>query len=95
MYLNGDPLFCFGHGLSYTEFNYSRLELSTDSVRQDGKLTVRVTVKNTGARAGEEVAQLYVHELEPAVKRPVRELHGFERISLSPGESKQVTFTPG
>jgi len=93
MYLNGDPLFAFGHGLSYTDFEYSQFALSSDSVTADGKLTIHVTIKNTGSRTGDEVVQLYVHELGPAVKRPAKELRGFERISLPPGESKQVTFT--
>ncbi len=93
MYLRGEPLFAFGHGLSYTTFRYGRLELSGQQVAPNGKLTAAVEVTNTGARAGDEVVQLYVHEVEPAVKRPVKELRGFERISLKPGETKKVTFT--
>ena len=93
MYLRGEPLFAFGHGLSYTTFKYGNLELSDRQIGRNGKLTVSVEVTNTGERAGDEVAQLYVHEVEPAVKRPVKELRGFDRISLKPGETKKVAFT--
>ncbi|MCL5281739.1 MAG: family 78 glycoside hydrolase catalytic domain, partial [Planctomycetes bacterium] len=93
MYLLGEPLFAFGHGLSYTTFKYGELELSDRQIARDGKLMVSVEVTNTGARAGDEVVQVYVHEVEPAVKRPVKELRGFERIRLKPGETKKVTFT--
>jgi beta-glucosidase len=93
MYLNGEPLFAFGHGLSYTTFQYGTLELSDKQIAQNGKLTASVEVTNTGKREGEEVVQIYVHEVKPAVKRPARELRGFERISLKPGETKKVTFT--
>lgn len=93
MYLNGKPLFAFGHGLSYTTFEYGKLELSDKQIPATGKLTARIAVKNTGKRAGDEVVQLYVHDVEASVKRPAAELRGFERISLAPGESKQVTFT--
>jgi len=93
MYLKGEPLFAFGHGLSYTTFKYGKLELSDTQVARDGKLTVSVDVTNTGKRQGDEVVQLYVHEVNPAVKRPVKELRGFERISLKPGETKKVALT--
>jgi alpha-L-rhamnosidase len=93
MYLRGEPLFAFGHGLSYTTFRYGELKLSDQQIARDGRLTVSIEVTNTGQRAGDEVVQLYVHEVGPAVKRPVKELRGFERINLKPGETKQVTFT--
>jgi beta-glucosidase len=93
MYLRGEPLFAFGHGLSYTTFRYGKLESSDQQIARDGKLTASVDVTNTGEREGDEVVQLYVHEVEPAVKRPIKELRGFERISLKPGETKKVTFT--
>jgi beta-glucosidase-like glycosyl hydrolase len=93
MYLRGEPLFAFGHGLSYTTFRYGELALSDQQVARNGKLMASVEVTNTGKREGDEVVQLYVHEVEPAVKRPVKELRGFERISLQPGETKKVTFT--
>jgi len=93
MYLNGAPLYAFGHGLSYTTFAYDNLRLSTKSIPADGTLTVDIDVKNTGKRAGDEVAQLYVHEVKPVVKRPVKELRGFQRVSLAPGEKRTLTFT--
>jgi beta-glucosidase len=93
MYLKGDPLFAFGHGLSYTTFNYTGLELSNRRIAPDDDLTVSVKVTNTGKRAGDEVVQLYVRELNPVVKRPARELRGFQRINLKPGEKRKVSFT--
>jgi beta-glucosidase len=96
MYFEGDPVYPFGHGLSYTTFNYSNLRLSTKRMRAGGAVTVRVDVQNTGKRAGDEVAQLYVHAVAPSVKRPIKELRGFERVSLKPGEKRILTFTvPG
>ncbi len=85
------PLFPFGFGLSYTTFGYSRLAVPA-SVGRGKTATVRVTVRNTGTRAGDEVAQLYLRPLAPSVDRPVRELKGFERISLLPGQSAVVSF---
>ena len=93
MYLNGAPLYAFGHGLSYTTFKYSKLRLSAKSLPADGTLTVNVDVQNTGKRAGDEVVQLYVHEVKPVVKRPARELRGFQRVTLQPGENRTLTFT--
>lgn len=92
MYINGKPLFPFGHGLSYTTFSYSNLKLSAKQIKADGLLTVTVDVKNTGKLAGDEVVQLYIHDVSPSLKRPAEELRGFERISLQPGETKKVTF---
>ena len=88
-----DVLFPFGHGLSYTRFEYSDLRLSADSIRDSDTLTVTCTVKNVGDRAGKAVAQLYVGDVAGDVIRPVRELKGFEKVALAPGESKQVSFT--
>jgi beta-glucosidase len=93
MYLNGKPLFPFGHGLSYTQFKYSNLQVSPRQIPAIGKVTVRVDVQNTGKRTGDEVVQLYVHEVECSVKRPSKELRGFERVALRPGEKKTVAFT--
>jgi len=93
MYVQGEPLFAFGHGLTYTTFKYGKLELSDEQITRGGKVTASIKVTNTGQRAGDEVVQLYIHEVEPAVKRPMKELRGFERISLRPGETKKVTFT--
>ncbi len=93
MYLNGAPLYAFGHGLSYTTFDYSKLHLSTQSLAANGTLTVSIDVKNTGKRAGDEVSQLYVREVNPVVKRPAKELRGFQRVTLQPGEKRTLTFT--
>ena len=92
-YFQGEPLFPFGYGLSYTTFAYSDLRLSAESIAPDGTLTVSVDVHNTGGRAGDEVVQLYVSH--PAARNPVpiRELQAFERVHLEAGEAKTVTFT--
>ena len=93
MYLNGAPLFPFGHGLSYTNFSYSNLKLSAKKINADGSITATIDIKNTGKVAGDEVVQLYVHQINPSVKRPAKELRGFERLSLTPGEKKTVSIT--
>ncbi len=85
------PLYAFGYGLSYTDFKYSDLNVSVDSEKQE--VQVSVSVKNTGKRAGEEVVQLYLHDQVATVTRPIKELKGFEKISLEAGESKTVEFT--
>ncbi len=96
MYLKGKPLFPFGHGLSYTEFSYSNLKIGSKTIKADDTQTITFDVKNVGKRDGDEVAQLYVRDLECSVVRPSRELRGFERISLKAGEKKTVTLTlPG
>lgn len=88
-----EPVFAFGHGLSYTEFEYSDLELSSADVPVDGQVEVTIFVKNTGDRAGDEVVQLYIQDLLASITRPVKELKGFARISLEPDETKRITFT--
>ena len=88
-----DVLFPFGHGLSYTTFKYSNLRLSADKIKDTDTLTATVTVKNTGDRTGKTVVQLYVGDVDGDVIRPVRELKGFEKISLEPGEGRDVSFT--
>jgi beta-glucosidase len=93
MYLNGKPLFPFGHGLTYTAFKYSNLQVSPEPIPSNGMATVSLEVENIGKRAGDEVVQLYVHDVECSVKRPTKELRGFERITLQPGGTKTVTFT--
>ncbi|RHW18578.1 beta-glucosidase BglX [Sphingomonas gilva] len=94
-YLNtpNSPLYPFGYGLSYTSFAYSPVTLDRATIRPGQALTASVTVSNTGKRAGEEVVQLYVHDLVGSVTRPVRELKGFRKISLKPGERRKVSFT--
>ncbi len=82
----------FGHGLSYTTFEYSNLELSKKELRKNDKLTIKVTIKNTGSIIGKESAELYISDKIGSVSRPVKELKGFEKVQLKPGESKVVTF---
>jgi beta-glucosidase len=86
------PLFPFGHGLSYTSFEYSNLKVDKKSLRDTETLKVTVEVKNSGSVAGKEVVQLYVGDLEASVLRPVRELKGFAKVALQPGEKKTVSF---
>ena len=88
-----DVLFPFGHGLSYTTFAFSSLKLGAESIKDTDTLTVTATVTNTGSRAGKAVAQLYVGDPESTVIRPVRELKGFAKVLLQPGESREVSFT--
>jgi beta-glucosidase len=90
-----EPLYPFGYGLSYTEFSYSPITLSTESISFDEVLTASVTVTNSGERFGEEVVQLYIQDMVGSVVRPVKELKGFEKIALKPGQSQKVTFTIG
>lgn len=89
------PLYPFGYGLSYTSFSFSNLRVSKPEVKLGESMEVLVDVENTGRRAGEEVAQLYIHQRYGSASRPVRELKGFERISLAPGQKKTVRFTLG
>jgi beta-glucosidase len=91
-YFRGEPLYPFGHGLSYTTFLYSNLQLSADTIGQDQGLTVSATVQNTGQRTGDEVVQLYLNPMFISTLVPIRQLQGFERVSLAPGEAKTVTF---
>lgn len=91
MYYDKTPLYPFGYGLSYTDFEYSNLSLSTDNLGKDETLTVTFDVKNTGERDGAEVVQLYTHACS-AIERPIKELKGFERVELKAGETKTVTL---
>ncbi|HEV2761772.1 MAG TPA: glycoside hydrolase family 3 C-terminal domain-containing protein, partial [Pyrinomonadaceae bacterium] len=87
------PLYPFGYGLSYTTFRLSNLQLGSTHISSVGSLNVSVEVENTGSRAGDEVVQLYVRDVAASVTRPVKELKGFERVTLRPGERRRVTFT--
>jgi beta-glucosidase len=92
MYFTGEPLYPFGYGLSYTNFAYSNLRLSSDALPAQGSVTVSVDVRNSGTRAGEEVVQMYVKHLNSSVARPIKELKGFARILLQPAQIKTVTM---
>jgi beta-glucosidase len=91
-YFRGEPVYAFGHGLSYTTFGYGNLRLSAPSIAPGGALTVSVDVRNTGQRAGDEVVQLYLSDVEASVPVPIRQLVGFKRIHLEPGETETVSF---
>ncbi|HEV8265577.1 MAG TPA: glycoside hydrolase family 3 C-terminal domain-containing protein, partial [Gemmatimonadales bacterium] len=91
----GTPLYPFGHGLSYTTFAYKNLRTSAPTVRADGAVTVSVDVTNTGKRTGDEVVQLYVQHLGSAVTRPRKDLRGYARITLRPGETRTVQLPLG
>ena len=91
--VSNDPLYPFGYGLSYTTFSYSDIKLSAPSFKPGGSITAKVTLTNTGKVEGKEVVQLYTRDLVGSITRPVKELKGFQKINLKPGESKEVTFT--
>jgi beta-glucosidase len=90
--VSNDPVYPFGYGLSYTTFNYSDIKLSNTTLQGNGSITASVTVTNTGTRQGKEVVQLYIRDLVGSITRPVKELKGFQKIELKPGESKKVDF---
>ncbi|MEP7054127.1 MAG: beta-glucosidase BglX [Actinomycetota bacterium] len=87
------PLYEFGYGLSYTTFSVANLRLNRSTVSKKGSVRAEVDVTNTGARAGDEVVQLYIHDPVASLSQPVRRLRGFQRVTLNPGEKKTVTFT--
>lgn len=87
-----EPLFPFGHGLSYTTFEYGELKLDKSRIRDDEKVSVSLQVTNTGDRAGKEIVQLYVRDVESSVIRPDKELKGFRKVELQPGETQTVVF---
>ena len=93
LFTPNSPLYPFGYGLSYTTFEYSDIRMEKSEVKMGESVKVCATVKNTGNVAGEEVVQMYVRDLVGSVTRPVRELKGFEKICLLPGESRTVEFT--
>jgi len=86
------PLFAFGHGLSYTDFEYGEAALDKSGMKENGTITLSLTVKNTGDRDGKEVVQLYIADKEASVDRPEKELKGFEKVFLKAGETKKVSF---
>ena len=93
--MNSKPLYPFGYGLSYTTFTFSNLKLSQTSIATGGSTQVSVDVTNTGSVAGDEVAQVYIHQRWGSASRPVRQLEGFKRVTLQPGETKTLTFPLG
>src|ERR1035438_10513887 len=90
MYFKGQPLYPFGFGLSYTTFAYSNLRPSSSHMAKDGQMNVTVSVRNTGKRDGQEVVQFYLTHRGSKVERPIKELKGFQRVSLKAGETKVV-----
>ena len=92
-YFEGEPLYPFGHGLSYTEFAYSKPEVSKRNIRKIDSIEVSVNVTNTGDKAGDEVVQLYVMDIESSVTKPIKTLRRFKRIHLKSGEKSSVSFT--
>ncbi len=87
-----EPLFPFGYGLSYTNFKYDNLKLSSEKLKENGTLEVSVTIQNTGDYDGKEVVQLYIRDLVGSITRPVKQLKGFQKIELKKGETKTVSF---
>jgi beta-glucosidase len=91
-YFEGEPLYPFGYGLSYTRFEYSNLQLDRSTLGASGQLEASIDVKNAGMRKGDEVVQLYVHPVDPKRTRAIKELRGLTRVTLMPGESRRITF---
>jgi beta-glucosidase len=92
MYFRQKPLYPFGYGLSYTSFEYSNLNTSAQQLERDGEITVSVDLHNSGARAGDEVVQMYVSHINSKVERPIEELRGFRRVTLGAGETRTITL---
>ncbi|MBE7150467.1 glycosyl hydrolase [Bacillus mycoides] len=90
---NIEPLFPFGFGLSYTNFEYSNLSINKKEITDTDTVSISMNVKNTGSRAGKEIVQLYIKDVESSMTRPEKELKGFEKVELQPGEEKTVSFT--
>ena len=90
---NIEPLFPFGFGLSYTTFEYSDLKISPVTVATGKEVTASMRLRNTGKRAGAEVVQVYMHQLQPGADRPPKELKGFRRVELQPGQAETLSFT--
>jgi len=90
--VSNDPLYPFGYGLSYTQFSYGNIRLSDSLLKSGQPITASVSVTNSGSREGKEVVQLYIRDMVGSITRPVKELKGFQKVSLKPGESREVTF---
>jgi beta-glucosidase len=91
--VSNEPLYPFGFGLSYTQFSYGDIRLNRNSISPNGTLTASVTITNTGNREGKEVVQMYIQDVVGSITRPVKELKGFQKLSLRPGESTTISFT--
>ncbi len=89
------PLYPFGYGLSYTTFQYSGLSIDKDTIGPFGKVTVKANIENTGKSAGEEIVQLYIRDRVASLARPVKELKGFDKVNLEPGQQRTVSLTLG
>jgi len=89
---NIEPLFPFGYGLSYTTFKYSDLKINKNNIKEDETVKISLTIENTGKRAGAEIVQLYIQDIESSVERPEKELKGFKKVFLKPGEKKKISF---
>jgi len=89
------PQFPFGFGLSYTQFRISNVALSATQIRRDGSVRVTAEVENIGKRAGDEVVQVYIRDVAASIARPVKELKGFQRVELKPGEKRRLEFVLG
>ena len=87
-----EPLFPFGYGLSYTEFEYSGFQVSDSVINMTGSATLQIKVTNTGNVTADEIVQLYIRDIVSSVTRPVKELRDFKRVTLKPGETKKVNF---
>jgi beta-glucosidase len=92
MYLQGEPLFPFGHGLSYSSFKYSNLRIDKSQLRSGGVIQALIDITNTGKHDGSDVVQLYTRVLQSKVTRPKHELKGFKRVSLKAGETKKISI---
>jgi beta-glucosidase len=92
MYFDKSVLYPFGHGLSYTQFDYNNLKLDSDKIKKDGEIEIEFTIQNAGKIKGDEVAQVYVHNVGASIKVPINQLKRFQRITLDAGKSKTLTF---
>jgi beta-glucosidase len=95
LFTSASPLFPFGHGLSYTRFEYGQPEVEPARISRDGRATVGVEVRNAGTRPGDEIVQLYIRDRQSSLPRPVLELAGFTRVHLEPGQSRRVELELG